>query len=519
MSHSPARAGLREWTGLAVLVLPTLLVSIDVSVMLLALPRISETFHADAAQQLWIMDIYGFLLAGFLITMGNLGDRIGRRKLVMIGGAAFALASALVAFSPSAPVLIGARALLGVAGATLTPSMLALISNMFKDERQRGLAISVWFSCFMGGMLVGPLVGGLLIEHFWWGAPFLLGVPVMGLMLLLAPRFVPEYRHEGAGPIDLLSVVLSLGAILPMVFGLKEFARGDFSTLSVGAVVAGLAFTFAFFRRQASLTQPLIDLKLFTNRAFTAVIAAMFLMTATGAFMVFMAQYFQLVAGLTPAVAGLCTLPGVAAAVVGILFAPKIAQSIRPATLIAAGLCLAIAGMVLVIVAVSGLGLPIVILGFVMFNLGCSPMVTLGTGIMLGFVAPERAGAAAALQETSSELGFSLGIAAMGSLATVIYRSVLSGGLPADLTVDQQKAALETLAGAVDLAGKVEQGSALLASARDAFIASLRAVAGVEAGILLLVAIIAIVALRQVRPLGQGQAAGHAEAALPQAAE
>src|SRR4051812_43911198 len=201
MSHSPSRAGLREWTGLAVLVLPTLLVSIDVSVMLLALPRISETFHADAAQQLWIMDIYGFLLAGFLITMGNLGDRIGRRKLVMIGGAAFALASVLVAFSPNALVLIAARALLGVAGATLTPSMLALISNMFKDERQRGLAISVWFSCFMGGMLVGPLVGGLLIEHFWWGAPFLLGVPVMGLMLLLAPRFVPEYRHEAAGPI------------------------------------------------------------------------------------------------------------------------------------------------------------------------------------------------------------------------------------------------------------------------------------------------------------------------------
>ena len=245
----------------------------------------------------------------------------------------------------------------------------------------------------------------------------------------------------------------------------------------------------------------------------------MFLMTATGAFMVFMAQYFQLVVGLTPAVAGLCTLPGVAAAVVGILFAPKIAQSIRPATLIAAGLCLAIAGMVLVIVAVSGLGLPIVILGFVMFNLGCSPMVTLGTGIMLGFVAPERAGAAAALQETSSELGFSLGIAAMGSLATVIYRSFLSGGLPADLTPDQQKAALETLAGAVDLAGKLEQGSALLTSARDAFIAALRAVAGVEAGILLLVALIAIVALRQVKPLGQGQAAGHADEALPQTAQ
>src|SRR5690242_6635957 len=222
---APERATRREWTGLAVLALPTLLLSLDVSVLYLALPKLSASLGADSTQQLWILDIYSFMLAGFLVTMGTLGDRIGRRRLLLIGGTAFGAASVLAAYSTSPGMLIATRAVLGVAGATLAPSTMALIRNMFRDPRQMGVAIGVWFSCFMGGMALGPLVGGLLLDHFWWGSAFLLGVPVMLLLVAVGPWLLPEYRDENAGKLDLVSVALSLAAILPVIYGLKALAR------------------------------------------------------------------------------------------------------------------------------------------------------------------------------------------------------------------------------------------------------------------------------------------------------
>ena len=224
----------REWIGLAVLALPTLLLSVDVSVLFLALPKLSAALGADAIEQLWILDIYSFLLAGLLITMGNVGDRIGRRKLLLIGGAGFAAASVLAAFSTTPEMLIASRALLGIAGATLAPSTMALIRNMFQDPRQMGIAIGVWFTCFMGGMLVGPIIGGVLLEHFWWGSAFLLGVPVMLLLLVLGPRFLPEYKAAEPGRIDPLSVALSLVAVLLVIWGLKELARSGWNATPVG---------------------------------------------------------------------------------------------------------------------------------------------------------------------------------------------------------------------------------------------------------------------------------------------
>lgn len=507
MSNSNQRATAREWTGLAVLALPTLLISIDVSVILLALPRISETLAADSAQQLWIMDIYSFMLAGFLITMGTIGDRIGRRKLLMIGGAAFAAASVLAAFSSTAAMLIASRGLLGIAGATLSPSILALITNMFHDERQRGFAISIWLTCFMGGMLLGPVVGGVMLEHFWWGAPFLLGVPVMLLLLVTAPVLLPEYKAPHAGKLDLVSVILSLGAILPAVYGLKELAKGDVSLAPFVAIAIGLVLGIVFIRRQVTLAHPLVELKLFGNLAFTAVIGAMFLVTVTGAFMVFMAQYFQLVAGLSPLWAGLCGLPSILLMIAGFMVAPKLAQTIRPGKLIASGMCVSILGLLIVVLLIESFGVPAMIVGFALFNLGCAPMVTLGTGIMMGFVEPTRAGAAAALQETSSEFGFAFGIAALGSLGTLVYRTGLAGSFPADLSAEQARLASETLAGAVTVAAGLADGAPLLAAANEAFVSSLRLVAVVEAGIFVLIACIALTALRGVKPLGAGSGA------------
>lgn len=498
-----SRAGLKEWVGLAIIALPTLLVSIDVSVMVLALPQISESLGADSAQQLWIMDIYSFMLAGFMITMGTLGDRIGRRKLLMIGGAAFGLASVVAAFAPTAMTLIAARALLGIAGATISPSILALITNMFRDGAQRGLAISIWMVCFMAGMTLGPLVGGVMLEHFWWGAPFLLGVPVMVLLLATGPFLLPEYKDSSPGRLDLMSVGLSLLTILPVVYGLKEAAKDGVTLVAVVTVLVGLGFGLLFIRRQRRLAHPLLDVSLFSNRAFRAAVGGMFLITVTGSLMIFNSQYLQLVLGLSPLEVGLWTLPGVIGMAGMLMLAPVIAQHVPQGRLIAAGLIVGAFGAAMLTFATPANGVVWVVVGFFFFNLGCAPMVTLANGIVLGVVQPERAGAAAALSETCSELGFALGIAFMGSLGTLLYRAQLEPAL-SGLPVETASAARDTLAGAIVAASGLpaDQGGVLLDAAQSAFLQGFHVVSWVCAVALLTVALIAIVQFRGLPKLG-----------------
>jgi len=511
------RAGAREWIGLAVLALPTLLISIDVSVILLALPHISASLAADSAQILWIMDIYGFMLAGFMITMGTLGDRIGRRKLLMIGGTAFAAASVLAAFSTSAEMLILSRALLGIAGATIAPSSMALVTNMFRNAAQRGLAISIWFMCFMVGMALGPLVGGLMLEYFWWGSVFLLGVPIMLAMLLTAPALLPEYRDPKAGKLDLLSVALSLVAILPVVYGLKEIAKSGPELLSLGVIAFGLAMGTIFILRQKSLAHPLLDLRLLANRAVATAIGGMALIASTGSLMLFTNQYLQLVLELSPLQAGLWSLPGVAVTVVGLMLSPLVARRVRPAVLIAAGLALATLGALLVSQAASG-GLAAVVIGFMMFNLGCAPMLTLANGIIMGAVAPERAGAAAALSETCSETGFALGIAVFGSIAAAIYRTSFDPTLVSALPADILAASSDTLANAMAAVAILPPNLAtpLAETAQAAFMGGMQLASIAVALILAGVGVLVLIQLRHLPPLDDTPPEhGHPEPATP----
>jgi DHA2 family multidrug resistance protein-like MFS transporter len=256
------RATRREWIGLAVLALPCLLYAMDLTVLNLAVPRLSADLRPSSAQLLWIVDIYGFTLAGSLITMGALGDRIGRRRLLLAGAAAFGLASVLAAFSASAGMLIAARAVLGVAGATLAPSTLSLIRNMFLEPKQRKLAVSVWITSFSAGGAIGPLLGGVLLRWFWWGSVFLLAVPVMALLLVLGPVLLPEFRDPRPGRLDLLSAALSLAAVLAVIYGLKQLALAGGVWLPVLSVLVGLALGVVFVRRQQRLSDPLLDLRL-----------------------------------------------------------------------------------------------------------------------------------------------------------------------------------------------------------------------------------------------------------------
>jgi len=502
---SNRQASLKDWLGLAVLALPALLVSIDVSVMILALPHIGVSLGADSAEQLWIMDIYGFMLSGFLITMGTLGDRIGRRKLLMIGGAAFGAASVVAAFSDSPAMLIAARALLGIAGATLSPSTLALISNMFHDHKQRSFAIGIWFTCSMGGMALGPVVGGAMLEHFPWGSLFLLGVPVMALLLLTAPLLLPEYRAPSSGRLDMTSVLLSLFAILPTIYGLKEIAKQGVETMPILAIAAGLAFGTMFVRRQRQLDHPLLDLRLFVDPAFRAALGGLFGITLTGAFMLFIAQHLQFVQGKSPLQAALWMLPGVVASMAGMLLSPLIARRIRPSFLIGAGLVAASAGCILLSQAGTVSGLASLVVGYILFSGGSAPYPSLSSDLIIGSAPPEKAGSAASLLQTSGEFAFALGIAVLGSLGTSIYRHQVAAFIPAGMTASDASASRESLAGAIAAADRLPESArtAFLHGAREAFTGGMHAVAWVSGALMLGIAILAVIKLRHIRPIGQ----------------
>ncbi|MFC5403543.1 MFS transporter [Cohnella soli] len=498
------QAGLKDWLGLAVLALPALLVSIDVSVMILALPHIGVALGADSTQQLWIMDMYGFMLSGFLITMGTLGDLIGRRKLLMIGAAAFGLASVLAAFSNSPGMLIAARAILGIAGATVSPSTLALISNMFRDHKQRSLAIGIWFTCSMGGMALGPIVGGAMLEHFKWGSVFLLGVPVMVLLLLTAPLLLPEYRAPASGRLDMVSVVLSLCAILPTIYGIKEVAKHGGQALPIAAVLAGIIFGTIFVRRQRRLTSPLLDLRLFSTPAFRAGLGGMFGITFTGASMLFVAQHLQFVQGKSPLQAALWMLPGVVFSMAGMMMSPLVARRIRPAFLIGAGLVVSAAGCILLSQAGAVSGLTVLVVGYAMFSVGAAPFPSLSSDLIIGSAPPEKAGSAASLFQTSGEFAFALGIAVLGSLGAYIYRSHVAEFLPGNLSASEEAAARESLAGALSAAERLpgDAGSTLLHGAREAFASGMQAVALVSCALMLGIAIVAVTKLRHVPKIG-----------------
>ncbi|WIV59621.1 MFS transporter [Amycolatopsis nalaikhensis] len=428
-----ARAGRREWVGLAVLALPTLLVSLDVFVLVLALPKLAAGLHADGTEQLWIMDTYGFMVAGFMVTMGTLGDRIGRRKLLLLGAAAFGVASLVAAFSTSAGMLIAARAALGIAGATLAPSTLSLIGTMFTNPRQRAEAIGIWAGCFSVGAIVGPVVGGVLLEHFWWGSVFLLGVPAMVLLLVIGPKLLPEYRDESAGRLDLPSVALSLAAILPAVYGVKELAREGVHAVPVAALLTGLVVGYFFVKRQRTLDDPLLDLSLFAGKAFRTTLGGMLLFSMLGGTtMLFVAQFLQLTQRLSPVGAALGLLPGMAASTVSFLAAPVLARRFRPSALIAGGVAVAATGMAVLAFVDPAAGPVWPALGFAVTSLGVGPMVALGTDLVVGSVPPRKAGAASALAQTVNEFGYSLGLATVGTLGNAVVRA---HGLPDGLHV------------------------------------------------------------------------------------
>lgn len=511
---TPAKAGRRQWMALAVLCLPMLIVSMDVSVLFFAVPFIAGDLQPSATQQLWIFDIYGFVLAALLLTMGVIGDRIGRRRLLLIGAVAFSAASLLAAWSGSAEMLILARGLMGLGGATLMPSTLALIRNVFHDEAERTKAVGIWSAVMATGVSVGPVLSGLLLEHFWWGSVFLVNIPVMLVLVGAAPILVPESRSLSPRSIDVLSAMLCLGAVLPFIYGIKQLAADGRATGYALLVAAGLACGVLFWLRQRRVAHPLLDLELFSYKGFGGSVAVN--MIATVGIIgnaILITAYLQSVLGFSPLVAALWSLAP--AAVVGVIAptAAALATRFGRPLVMAGGLVIAAAGFGALTEAGQHSSVWLVLIGATLVAGGIVSVLTLVTDFVIGSVPADRAGSTAGFLETTTEFAGALGIAVLGSVLNAVYRHHMQGAAVGSLPAGAAAGAKQDLAGVVTAAGELPagQGAALLQVGRASYVTGMHIADLVAAGLMVVGVIIALTRLpkRSARVSNDGgQAAG-----------
>lgn len=506
MSHNAAqthadRAGLKEWLGLALLVLPMLTLSTDLTVLFLALPTLSTDLAPTASEGLWIIHSYGFLIAALLITMGRLGDRIGPRRLMLIGAAAFAVLSVGAAFAAIPTMLVIVRALLGVAGATLMPSLFSLLRIMFAEENQRRLAIAIMFSSFSVGGGLGPVLGGVLLEFFWWGSVFLINVPPMVLLLLIGPHLLPERAERRSASLDWSSVLLSGAGMLALVYGLQELAADQEAAsgtvwLNLGISAGGLVLLSLFVRRQRRLPEPLFDLGLLRQRRMWVSLLTLLLVGigVVGTFFL-VTQHLQWVLGMTPLQAGLWTLPYIGVNIAGALLAPAMAARLPAPVVVAFGLCVTGIGAAAIAGAADPqVPLPLLILGLCVTGLGQGAAMALISDLIIASAPEDRVGSAAAAQEVGGELGTALGIAAGGAIATAVYRHSLTSAMPPTVADGTADAALGGVHQGV-AAAEASASEQLLEAVHSAIGSGLQIYAGFAAAVIGLATVLFIAAL------------------------
>ncbi|KDA05766.1 MFS transporter [Microbacterium sp. CH12i] len=495
------RAGVRAWFALVVLMLPVLLVSVDNTVLSFALPEIAIALAPSGVEQLWIIDAYPLVLAGLLVTMGTLGDRFGRRRMLLIGATGFAAVSVLAAFAPTAALLIAARALLGFFGAMLMPSTLSLLRSIFPNRDQRRMAIAVWASAFSAGAALGPIVGGFLLEHFAWGSIFLVAVPVLIPLLIAAPLLVPESRDPAPGKIDPISILLSMGTMVPIVYAIKSLAVDGPSLVAVAWALLGIALGILFVRRQLRAETPMLDMALFRRGAFSgAILVNLLSVVALVGFLYFVSQHLQLVLGLSPMIAGIALVPGMVAMIIAGLSVVPISRRVAPHILVPSALAFSVVGYLLVAFATEDHGIAPLVIAFVVLGLGIGAAETISNELILSSAPAAKAGAASAVSETAYELGAVLGTTILGGIITAFYRGALV--VPAGVPEDAAYAARETLAGAYTSAEKLAEPlkSELWDAAASAFGSGVTVTSLIGAGLVVLAGVIAAVTLRVPRP-------------------
>lgn len=494
-------AGRKEWIALCVLCLPLMVVSMDVSVLFFAAPDIAADLHPTATEQLWIFDIYGFILAGLLLTMGAIGDRIGRRRLLMMGSVGFALCSLFAAFAQSAGSLILARGILGIAGATLMPSTLALVRTMFQDPNQRTKAMAIWSAVMASGVTVGPIIGGLLIESFSWGSVFLINIPAMALLLMIAPFLLPESRSAVRTRVDLLSSLLALATILPITYGVKTLAEDGWATLPAFILAAGLIAGIIFVRRQLTTPSPLIDIHaLMDRRTGGSILINLIAMFALMASALVNTQFLQSVLGYSPFTAALWSmLPSVLVGAAAPVAAKLSISYGRPRIMAGGFLLSAIGFLILTQVRLDGFSpLTVMLTGAGLVAAGIVSVISLVTDYVVGVAPADRAGAVGGIIETSSELGGAFGIALLGCVLTAVYHHSVSPLLPKSLSPEAALAAGQTIAGASAAAQQLPSvlSSQVMNASREAFITAMHVTSLAAAAIVLSTSVITVVMLR-----------------------
>ncbi|KUM37745.1 MFS transporter [Arthrobacter sp. EPSL27] len=521
------RAPWRDWLALALLMFPVLLVAVDNTALTFALPAIARSLDATGLELLWIVDAYPLVLAGLLVAMGSLGDRIGRRRLLFIGSTGFAAVSAVTAFAPSAEWLIAGRAGLGFFGSMLMPSTLSLIRNIFPEPNRRRLAVAIWAAGFSGGAALGPIFGGWLVEHFWWGAILLVAVPIILPLLALGPALIPESRDPNPGRVDVPSIVLSLLVMVPVVYGIKILATHGLAAEPLAAVGFGLVMGYVFIRRQRHLlkegqaqevqaaqapqgaagqrnrTAPLLDVSLFGNRVFsTAITANVLALFSFNGFILFLAQHLQLLEGQSPSESGVAMVPALVATVVAGLLVVPLVRKVRPGFVVAGGLLLSAAGYFLVAFGDHGNGPALLLAALLVLCLGVGAAETISNDLILGAAPAEKSGAAAAISETGYEIGSLLGTAILGSILTASYQGNLRlpAGVAESAPAEATAQAGETLAGAVELAQTLPGplADAVLAAARSAFDSGVHITAAIALVLMAGASVLAAVVLRKV---------------------
>ncbi len=471
MSTAASPRTTNRWVVLAVLCAALLVVVIDVTVLHVAAPSITEDLKPSALGLLWIIDIYSLVVAPLLVAFGTLGDRIGRRKIMVIGFVIFGVASAAAAFSTTTTMLIASRAVMGVGGAMILPGTMSILRDVFRDREERVMAVGIWSAVSAAGAAIGPILGGFLVQNWWWGAAFLINVPILIMLIPVTVRLLPESRSPEAAPWDLPSVILCALGVLGLALGIKQSARhGLLDPAGMIGMIAGIVFLAWFARRQLRARMPLLDIRLFATGPFSASVACVLLsMFALVGLELFFAQYLQLVLGLDPLDAALRLMPVVVATIVGGLIAAPLLRRLGTRILIAGGLALTTLSLV-----------PMLALGVVdHYWTLVGPFIALGLGIEVALVAAndtiissvpaERTGGASAIEETAYELGGGLGVAVLGSVMAVAYTAALApiqGINAVDLSASR-----ESLGRAVDVATGLPDAVAtrLLDASREAF--------------------------------------------------
>ncbi|MEV0322105.1 DHA2 family efflux MFS transporter permease subunit [Streptomyces sp. NPDC050658] len=497
-AERPNLSPARRWFALGALCLGALVISVDLTVLQLAIPSVTEDLSPTSTEILWIADIYGLVMASMLITMGIVGDRIGHKKLMLIGAFTFAGASALATWSPNAELLIASRALLGVSGATIYPTTLSIIRNVFTDPKERTAAIGIWTGMISGGTALGPVIGGPLLDNFWWGSVFLINLPLMGLLIVTGIILLPESRNPNAARPDIPSMVLCALGIVAVVYAVQESVRDGFTEPKILAALAiGIVALALFGFRQTRLNQPMVELKLFRNRAFSgAFIANAFTMFASVGVLLLVSQYLQFVQDWSPLKAALGLLPPAGA---GMLCAPLIGALIPrwgQARVVALGLGLLSLAMVLYSRAGADSDYVTVLIPTIVHGAAASCIFACTVNIIVNSAPKEKSGTASGLATTGGELGAAMGMAVLGTILNSLYHKNFD--TPSGLTKEQAEQAGDSIGSAMQVAAQSpgQVAEQITESAKAAYADGMQAAVLVNAGVLAAICLLTLITLR-----------------------